>query len=202
MNPFIVRFARAKEYWKGLLIVALGTLILMLSFFVSFSSFLPAWAYWDGSFMIGPDETNKIRVSPSLGSVTRFMLVISGDGLVNLVVSDHSGNVIIDERLEAGRYFYELPTSFLNVYSIFFKESSFSSHSFYWIVWAYYYNIILQLVSIIPLVFGTYLIASLYKNKRDKMLITTLETSLESVRQRYAKILSSTKKEKKLQKKK
>jgi hypothetical protein len=172
MMSLLVGFARAKDYWKGLLLVALGALIIMLSLLVPFSSFLPAWAYWDGSLIIGPDGSSEIRVDPSLGSVTRFMLVISGDGLVNLIVSDQSGNIVMDKRLESGRYTYDLPAGIMISYKIFLKDVSSSLHSIYWIVWAYDYSIILQLGSIIPLVLGAYLILSLYKHKRDEMLIT------------------------------
>jgi hypothetical protein len=55
-------------------------------------------------------------------------------------------------------------------------------HSIYWIVWVYYYSTILQLTSIIPLVFGTYLIASLYKDKREKMLMITPEKILKIIK--------------------
>lgn len=171
MKLSFFRSLRNRHWRKSVILIAVGLAMLTASVLVPIYLYLPTWAYWDASFKIKPMGSNTLRLGPNLGSITRLMLIMEGEGVLEFEIEDQAGNTILEASLNAGRYFYELPANTINSYTISLRNSGLSQQSIYWIVWAFYYNTIFQLASMFPLIMGIYSFLISYKEKKVKLAV-------------------------------
>jgi len=97
--PVVIR-----DLWKGLTMAVLGVTLFASSFLVPFHTFLPAWTYRDGYYIMKSREQRSLSIGWGLGSFVRGMLATKGeDGHISITIKDYDGNVVINERTVSGR---------------------------------------------------------------------------------------------------
>lgn len=158
---------------RGPVLLGLGILLLIGSYLIPFQLFLPAWTHWDGTFDLGPGKRNGPYIGLYWGSMVRGMLLITGaNNDIELSIENINGRVIIPARIVADTYYFEFTSPDNSMYHFTFSNnmSINSSKSVYWIVWAYWYNLVF-------LAFGfLFLSVGIVMTLRDEKIFQELET--------------------------
>jgi hypothetical protein len=149
-----------------LFFIVLGIFFLVCSFFVPFYRFLPAWKHWEGTYTIGAGTSNGPLVELSYGPVVEGMLDISGgNNDINFSVEDFQGGTVISKTLASNKYYFGPFQAFQNTYYFIFDNSmSLNPKTVYWIVRAYWYNLVFLIFGVSLLALG--IIVALYERKK------------------------------------
>jgi hypothetical protein len=151
----------------GLLFAVLGIIFLVCSFFVPFYSFLPAWKHWEGTYTVGSGTSNGPLVELSYGPVVEGMLLISGgNNDIYFSIEDFQGGTVISKTLASNRYYFGPFQAFQNTYRFIFDNSVSlaTPKTVYWIVRAYWYNLVFLIFGVSLLALG--IIVALYERKK------------------------------------
>jgi hypothetical protein len=164
----------------GLFFVVLGILFLVCSYFVPFYRFLPAWKHWDGIYTVGSGTSNGPLVELSYGPVAEGMLVISGgNNDIYFSVEDSQGGTVIPKMLASGEYFFGPFQALQNTYYFKFDNSVslLTPKTVYWIVRAYWYNLVFLIFGVLSLALG--IIVTWYERRKRPKPDEEIERLLE-----------------------
>lgn len=163
---------RGPNIFGAFLLVVVGLSIFASSYFVPYHSLLPAWNYFDDSYIINPGGQNSFSTRLGIASIVEVMIVINGEGQVQFTAKNQEGQTIITEELDPGRYYFELPDS-STTYNLFFMNDGSYIQSVYWIVWVYYYKPTFQILG--SIVVATAIIISIIQWSKEETKITALK---------------------------
>ena len=125
----------------------------------------------------------SLSINLMLGGVVRGMLVISGgDGSIGFSVEDSTGKNVIPENRASHRYFFEFRPDKKDSYVLLLDNGDDSAEkSVYWIVWAYYYNLVFLLLGAALSVAGIF---TMYREERiiSSKVKNTLEEACKIVK--------------------
>jgi hypothetical protein len=166
----------------GLFFVVLGILSLVCSYFVPFYRFLPAWKHWDGFYTVGSGTSNGPLVELSYGPVAEGMLEISGgNNDIYFSVEDSQGGTVIPKTLASGEYYFGPFQALQNTYYFKFDNSVslLTPKTVYWIVRAYWYNLVFLIFGVSSLALGIFV--TWYERRKKPKPETEIERLLERV---------------------
>jgi len=151
-----------------LLFVVLGILFLVCSFFIPFYRFLPAWKHWEGTYTIGAGKKGGPDIELLLGPVAEGMLLINGgNNDINFSIIDFQGGTVISKMLALDRYYFgpfQAGNTYFFVTLIFDNSMSLTPKTVYWIVRAYWYNLVFLILGVSLLALG--IIVAVYERKK------------------------------------
>ena len=172
--PVVIR-----DLWKGFTMAILGVTLLASSLLVPFHTFLPAWTYRDGYYIIKPREQRSLSIGLTFGSFVRGMLAVrGGDGHISITIEDYGGNTIIDDRRVSDKCFFEFQPDKMEPYILVLSNGDgVAQETIYLIVSIYYYNVFFLLVGVTLSVAGAY---AMLKRERtmNRELAQTLEATI------------------------
>ena len=164
-------------------LVGVGLILIFSSFLVPFQTFLPAWTHWQGEYVVEPQQSAGPAIGLYLGTMVKGMLVVKGnplfgptdDGEILFSVYDSSGKTVVPESLVHGKYIFEFQSWDNTIYYFVFKNNRnvVANESLYWIVWAYWYDIVF-LISGIPIA-----IAGISLFLKDFLIIRKEKTQIQ-----------------------
>jgi hypothetical protein len=166
----------------GLFFAVLGILSVVCSYFVPFYRFLPAWKHWEGTYTIGSGTSNGPLVELSYGPVVEGMLEIGGgNNDIYFSVEDSQGGTVISKTLASGEYYFGPFQALQNTYYFVFDNSVslLTPKTVYWIVRAYWYNLVFLIFGVSSLALG--IIVTWYERRKKPKPKTEIEKLLKSL---------------------
>ena len=163
----VVKLMRAKlspRTWLylGVVLDALGILVIVVSYLVPFHFFLPPWNYRDATLEVDAHKAVPMECDFLTGSIIRGMVLNLGEENrgIDFYIEDSGGETLLRRDGILERYMFEFRPQDTGLYRLVLDNTIETPRSVYVIVWQYYYNILFLCLGFGIFISGVVLIAT------------------------------------------